>query len=503
MSAKICQEGKSNATITSMKILALGLFLISLASFLFIFNTKFPLQKPTLAQACQNGDGICPQGCLPENDNDCTDTKDYWQFEPGNYWELRSPDGSYGVRIDIEEEQTLCQGTPNEIVAVPFRATQTQGVPASWSGRSDHDFRWYVSKNFDKKPGWESETRWARLTKFYRPRSEKDNPFSDLDHFDQTNNYKSAMFLSPDESRFPPYFTTPRYLDVDNDISHLGFHKLGFEYPSFDCNKTWDKPDDGWKVAYKKVNVTTPAYTGPALRIRFWEYGIPSGYSMESNPEEALLNATAVNFDEWYLAKGIGIVKINNKIKRGERCGDDADCRGETETMQAPTVTMNLVNYYHVGEPFNISVTPTVVQPGGTYTVNLGESYNGYVEVKGEYESLDGQITPIERHRWGSSAGEKTIGDFWFTNGKFSVKLPQDAGLGTYKVKLRPFIIGKNNSLAESNNLPWSNEVAVVVMDIKTLLQNWGDVFLLPQADINSDGLVNGIDFGKLLRLIQ
>lgn len=38
--------------------------------------------------------------------------------------------------------------------------------------------------------------------------------------------------------------------------------------------------------------------------------------------------------------------------------------------------------------------------------------------------------------------------------------------------------------------------------DLKLLLENWGDSPVKPQADLNGDGLVNGIDFGKMVELI-
>ena len=510
-------------------------FLLSFSFFLFgVFCGKGQI----LARTCQNNDDVCPENCTSGNDTDCIDMTQYWNFEPGNYWEFSDPDDFYSVRIDIEAKQTLCEGTPNEIVAVPFRVTQTPGVPASWSGGDD--FRWYVSKDFDQKPGWPTNLRWARAT-IFSPRSAEPNPFADLEHFDP--NSRIILFLSPDEDSFPPYFTTPRYLDIDDQINHPGFHELGFEYAAypqrseFDCDRSYEIPEDGWKVAYKMVNVETPTYMGSALRIRFWEYVIPDGYDVDDDPGDALLDATSINFDEWYLANNIGIVKINNKIKRGQRCGDDPDCRDETETMQDPMVTMNLVNYYHVGEPFNVSVSPVVVQPGGIYTVSLGETYNGYVEVMGEHESLNGRVTSIERHRWGSSAGEQMIGDFWFDNGDFSIALPGDATPGTYRFQLRPFIIGEDNGLAPSNLLPWSNEIAVIVAacqddddlcpegctlendndciiegdlnndglvnsaDIKILLSRYGTDD--SEADLNSDSIVNGMDFGEMVRLIQ
>lgn len=39
--------------------------------------------------------------------------------------------------------------------------------------------------------------------------------------------------------------------------------------------------------------------------------------------------------------------------------------------------------------------------------------------------------------------------------------------------------------------------------DLKILLQNWGDSPSVPAADLNEDSIVNGIDFGKLRKLIQ
>lgn len=39
--------------------------------------------------------------------------------------------------------------------------------------------------------------------------------------------------------------------------------------------------------------------------------------------------------------------------------------------------------------------------------------------------------------------------------------------------------------------------------DLKILLENWGDPSAKPEADLNTDGVVNGLDFGKMIRLLQ
>ena len=42
----------------------------------------------------------------------------------------------------------------------------------------------------------------------------------------------------------------------------------------------------------------------------------------------------------------------------------------------------------------------------------------------------------------------------------------------------------------------------VDTQDVKILLQNWGDSFLIFEADLNYDNMVNGVDFGIILRLL-
>ena len=47
-----------------------------------------------------------------------------------------------------------------------------------------------------------------------------------------------------------------------------------------------------------------------------------------------------------------------------------------------------------------------------------------------------------------------------------------------------------------------NNDNQVNSQDIKILLQNWGDSPSIPEADLNSDGIVNGIDFGIMVKLM-
>lgn len=47
-----------------------------------------------------------------------------------------------------------------------------------------------------------------------------------------------------------------------------------------------------------------------------------------------------------------------------------------------------------------------------------------------------------------------------------------------------------------------NNDGNIDAQDIKILLQNWGDSPSIPKADLNSDGIVNGIDFWIMVKLI-
>lgn len=53
------------------KKLILKIFLVFLLLGFLLFKKTFLSAKPVLAQSCQNVDGVCPQGCTYENDNDC------------------------------------------------------------------------------------------------------------------------------------------------------------------------------------------------------------------------------------------------------------------------------------------------------------------------------------------------------------------------------------------------------------------------------------------------
>ena len=51
-------------------------------------------------------------------------------------------------------------------------------------------------------------------------------------------------------------------------------------------------------------------------------------------------------------------------------------------------------------------------------------------------------------------------------------------------------------------SLDFDENGVVDIEDLKILLQNWGSSPSIPEADLNSDGIVNGIDFGIMVKLI-
>ena len=97
--------------------------LLSLLFFLslFIFFLKFSYQKnQVLAQTCQDGDGICPEGCTPENDNDCVDFSSFSELGPtltrgGDleyYYLWRYREEVYGSGRGHYINQCDCGGSP-------------------------------------------------------------------------------------------------------------------------------------------------------------------------------------------------------------------------------------------------------------------------------------------------------------------------------------------------------------------------------------------------------
>lgn len=126
-----------------------------------------------------------------------------------------------------------------------------------------------------------------------------------------------------------------------------------------------------------------------------------------------------------------------------------------------------------------------------------GKIFDETPDVK-KTSSENGEII-LERNPFGGSAITHTFGS---ANGIF-----------LFKIKYRNQVEYRFQEVSDFNLAYWRGETEEAIYsirtqlfslsDLKTLIENWGYSPSIPEADLNSDGMVNGMDFGMMLKLVQ
>ena len=203
--------------------------------------------------------------------------------------------------------------------------------------------------------------------------------------------------------------------------------------------------------------VQTPAYTGTAVRVRFFEVGLPLGPRW-------------ITREDWYFASGKGRVQIDSKQltglcydNNGNRLPDpDPDCFNMTK-MTSPHRQLKLANYY-LGGRLTTDVQPKTIVGLGKWTLTATSPtgpYTGYLEAKTCISETS--CTPGAPLKWWAGGDDHV----WMENGKVEIDLNllpvQYRQSGLRHVYFRPWVErSPSDAVAETRvtttELPWSNE---------------------------------------------
>ena len=434
-------------------------------------------------------------------------------------------DGGFATRMEYEAPIELCDG----ITVVPQRFTKSNRWgywnPANpdpsqrinmWT-KGEHNLRFLVtSPEFEYF--WNSNFFGSVGHKCYKQNGLANSEVGPggLGIFDGTMIYSA---LGYENYYYPPYLLSLSQ-SPDSDVGK--FVRIDSIYRIWDngntekkeevCDDTRQKKEDHYWYARFQL-LTDTEIKGEFDQI----------LSYFPNPEDrkiavvTFFESTAEGVltfrEDWYLMESVGLVGVDqaswdpvDTVTAGRYFDADFMKRG---TDHSPHMAMRARSAY-LGEPLTISASPTVMAPGESYTLTA-RGANSSMPYDGQLESEDGGTV----HLWRSAIDGEPM---WVENGSVVFELPKDFPTGEYTVSYRSHITRSpsgQETIIPPSEMPWSNEVAVVVRvrgdldndgdadgaDAKILLSRYGTND--PEADLNSDGLVNGIDFGELSSMME
>lgn len=394
---------------------------------------------------------------LGVNPTTLVNTADYFNFKPGDYWIFEG--GGDKVRMDVENLTPISlQYNGKSITAntYPLRTTanrdNSQG--GTWTTFLTSDF------NFNNQP-----IKYSLKTDIYNTGQSPliDSKTMCANYDTNKNRTKCVWYAFFPTTDSPGYYFSRLDQDLTQDEIHPFVTAKIPDLNFFDGNiGSYTLYNTGWNTAYNLVNVNFPGYKGEALRIRFWEY----------DPGGELEHAGAYNYDEWFLAKNIGVVGINNKVYRkeagGTECSQDPDCSDQTVTMQSPMFSVGLVNYGHFENNESISVQVGKNNSFGSsvsvnnreeyqikVTTKKGSNYTGFVEIQGILNS-SGQRKDIQR-----SVLKANNQPIWVENGIANLNSAITSQKGLLTASFRPYIYNEKGVELGPNRLGWSNRIAI------------------------------------------
>lgn len=425
------------------------------------------------------------QGCnkvIVVNNNQFDPTsypiKEYFNYSPGFHWlyqgrnELCGPrnnlrpcsvnEGYFQTLQKVEEQVAIC-GHP----LYPLRLTKTN-QEGYILPNTDYNFRKFVTY-FEENEPWSAKTMGKLVNKSYHSAFNPAYPLSDLgtevDPSQESapggNRHTANIWFN--NTYFAPHF-------FSEDLVPEGYYHQNVDLLRTDTNPPWTNctwsydpspPNNAierfMSTEIHQTTVSTPTYSGPALRMSHIEARFPIGTGWYIR-------------EDWYLVRDLGRVKIDKRHLTADLCQSGAphpDCKGD-QAMQDPFLTMELSSYY-IGGPLTITIDPPQVATNGAYlltaTSQQGSPYTGYLEAKTCISETS--CIPGNPFKWGYGAGRY----IWVQEGTAQVDLSQipNHPPGLRHSYFRPWVeTSPANTLGETRvtqtDLPWSQEVPIRVL---------------------------------------
>jgi hypothetical protein len=422
---------------------------------------------------------------------------DYFPYNPGDYFIMVgiANNLAYTTTVNVEEPYILSatwQGRTQSITSEPLRFTLSNNNP--WLD-GDKDYTVFLSAGFDSFGGIAAE--WAFQSVFYnRPGVQQISK--------KTANRNTVFFPHTVNSWPPPDIYLKQTLDLVQGLDTTGIFDSINITPTFygGTIPILQVPgvvtNTGWKTAYKFVTINHPHYSGPAVRVRYWEFVTDSIYDdntktcqpVSYNADPTI--ACSVNNDDWYYVKNLGIVAIDSQGLRAPQspCLLNTACRDQNAVMTSTPFSARLqdVGIFSSGEQVNFQVGTVGLTPppncpqnipygsslsiptGCPYRIRVtrpdGAAYTGFLEI---WANINGgpfghAVFKHYRDANGSSCG--TLFPVWVENGEATVQTCVSQAKGTVIVGVRPYVYTEltytpGSELSTVNPLGWSSPVAV------------------------------------------
>ena len=447
-----------------------------------------------LCSGCQNGTYAGPDhpggtvacnGCQKtivvddtERNAQSYDMKEYFSLNPGSYWIYDGEDYRtenvirFKTRVAAEEKVDVCG---SDLIPLRFTKTRKEGYILP---DFDVNYRIFISY-FQTGERWSADTVGKLMSKHYSMDSRNyDGRLGPLgtEFFQGDPRFTGNRHVANDPLRFfenvyyAPHFYFNRYANAGwyikkyDKLYHTDkdkLHQCNWRYGT-SSDPLGDKVDNFFAERYMENGVyadyvQTPAYTGTAVRVRFFEVGLPLGPRW-------------ITREDWYFASGKGRVQIDSKQltglcydNNGNRLPDpDPDCFNMTK-MTSPHRQLKLANYY-LGGRLTTDVQPKTIVGLGKWTLTATSPtgpYTGYLEAKTCISETS--CTPGAPLKWWAGGDDHV----WMENGKVEIDLNllpvQYRQSGLRHVYFRPWVErSPSDAVAETRvtttELPWSNE---------------------------------------------
>lgn len=187
---------------------------------------------------------------------------------------------------------------------------------------------WYVAP-FMQKDQWDNEYLTAVGHRGFKTLLA--NPADRLTLSKNFVQQDHSFLYGSNDPRYPGYILAPRWVGPGYGIINMQQTYLGNDTGINMCSLPDLNVQRGigtWVVHVDKVTLSLPKYTGPAMRVSFWE----------------LLGGEI--HERWYFVKNVGLVRIEQKIFAEGGCARDVDCYDkDVPVMRTPMNVMTLKQY--------------------------------------------------------------------------------------------------------------------------------------------------------------